>query len=152
MAAAALIAGGVAYQVTASPTNPPDCKDVTPPCPETRPETVLDSVWEESAIGFLFLPPSQGALPDIDVTEALNIAWKEGGVLGTSQQATLALVPKGGDFAADVLVWIVRYDGACISPLGGHRGKHTDECAVQPYWTIINAETGDFIMSWTRSE
>jgi hypothetical protein len=165
-ASALLLVGGVSYTVWSLPAEPPlfysaephgprpapDCHSLTPSCPETIPQAVLEAPWFERAIAFQFLPPPQGTTPLIDASEALDIAWQEGGVLGTKQQATLALVPRGGDFPIDVVVWIVRYDGACITPSGRPGVTPDTPCQQQPYWTVIDAVTGDFILSWTRPE
>jgi hypothetical protein len=82
----------------------------------------------------------------------MDIAWQEGGVRGTRQQATLALIPKGGDYPVDVLVWIVRYDGACLMAVGRPDTGQNRQCVHQPYWTVIGAQMGNFIMSWTEPE
>ena len=141
--------GGVATSVTTAPA----CLQLSPPCPPVVAPTALEGEWDESAVGFTLLPPPAGVTPAVDATDAVDIGWKEGGADGTSQQATLALLPKGGSFAQDVLVWVVRYDGYCGSPVGNPRfNSHEGKCFVQSSFTMIDAGTGEFIVSWTRPD
>jgi len=125
----------------------PSCRTASPPCPPVAAPSTLGSEINDSA-GFKLEPPDSRQ-PLIDASEAMDLAWKEG-VEATSQQAILALVPRGGSFKTDTLVWLVRYEGYCAVPIGPPRGGHNPTCYMQPYFTLINAETGEFIASWTR--
>jgi hypothetical protein len=155
-----VLVGGIAYGVSRPLSDgevhglrpAPNCRELSPACPEVLPPIVLELPWAEDAIGFRFEPPPADADPSVDAEEAVNIAWQEGGVDGLAQQATLALVPRGGQFPADALVWIVRYDGHCLTPVGAYSDSETHEgkCFYQPFFTIIDAGSGEFIMSWTR--
>jgi hypothetical protein len=165
--AAALLAGGIAFGIgvashqerppmfysggeTHGPRPAPNCRELDPPCPEVKPPIALNSSWEEDRLAILFEPPPEDAVPALDADEAVDVAWQEGGVEATSQQAILALVPEGDDFRVDVLVWIIRYEGYCFTSIGNPRsGPHERRCSYQPYYTMIDAETGEFIMSWT---
>lgn len=156
-AAALLLVGGFAYAASSGPDRPPmfysgtmhgdrpapHCLTLTPPCPPAAPHGALSAEWMEPEIGMRFLAPLPGAVPAVDPTEALDIAWQEGGIVGTSQQATLAVVPAGGSFPLPVLVWVVRYDGGCIAPAGRPSStSQVTQCQRQPYWTVIDAESG----------
>ena len=160
----ALIGGLVGLLVTrgsgekskryAGPTHGPrpaaDCLTLSPPCPPKQPEERLESPESNEAIGFTFVPPPNDAKPDISAEEAMNIAWQEGGYDGTSQTPTLVLVPKGGDFDHDTLVWVIRYDGYCFlpsRPIGVTPSPPF--CQIRSAYTMIDGETGDFIVSWT---
>jgi hypothetical protein len=164
---AALLASGIAYAVDRSSPGyhgeikqgsrpAADCQQADPPCPETLPAATLSTNWDEGAVGFQFVAPPDGVQPKIDSTEAVNIAWAESPAASTSQQATLVLIPKGGNFPSDVLAWVVRYDGYCAL---AHRGTPIDgkplpdqTCHNQPLFTMIDASTGEFIVSWTRAD
>ncbi len=159
---AALLVAGAAYGLSGQkmfyqgtqhgPRPAPDCHTLDPPCPPSESPQRLISPMDESVIAFLFLPPPPAVEPVIDAAEAVDIAWQEGGFGGTSQQATLALIPPGDDFTADILAWIVRYEGYCSHPVGIAGDENEGECVYQPNFTLIDATTGDFIMSWTRPE
>jgi hypothetical protein len=84
---------------------------------------------------------------------ALMIADGEGAPAVT-EQALLAIVPAGGTFKHDTLIWIVRFEGACLPPhnhqaglsVGGeglawHCGRRVD--------VLINATTGEEIGTFT---
>jgi hypothetical protein len=71
-----------------------------------------------------------------------------------TEQALLAIVPAGGTFKHDTLIWIVRFEGACVSghyhipgPSPGgegprfHCGRRLD--------VLIDAATGEEIGTFT---
>jgi len=137
--------------VTHGPRPAPDCLTLSPPCPPKQPEERLAEAEANDLIGFTFAPPPPDAKPPVDADEAMDIAWQEGGSAGESQTPTLVVVPKGGDFAKDTLVWIIRYDGSSFCPSTVVRASPPvhGTCQIRPAFTMIDAESGDFIISWT---
>jgi hypothetical protein len=135
---------------THGPRPAPDCLTLSPSCPSKQPEERLESSESNETIGFTFAPPPDDAKPDISADEAMNISWQEGGYDGTSQTPTLVLVAKGGEFDHDTLVWVIRYKGYCFlpsRPIGVTPSP--PYCQMRSAYTMIDGETGDFIVSWT---
>jgi hypothetical protein len=101
----ALCLVGVAYAVTSrpemfysddevhGPRPAPNCRELTPQCPEIQPATSLGEMWVEELIAYRFEPPPAGTTPPVGDREAIDIAWQEGGVSGTSQRAMLVVIP-----------------------------------------------------------
>ncbi len=152
---------GIAIAVQSSPRSPygeethgprpaPDCTTLSPPCPEIKQSNFLDKEWLESAVSFRFEPPPQDATPAVSDRDAVNIAWQEGGSDGSSEHAILVLIPKGGDFPEDTLAWVIRYENHCFVPHGNPAIPTHPGCSYQPSFTMIDASTGAFIVSWTR--
>jgi len=100
--------------------------------------------------GLILEPPPDGRVPQIGASEAMDTAWKEV-VEATNQLAILALFPKEEQFKVDTLVWLIRYEGYCAVPVAPPRADSVQTCYEQLYFTLINADTGDFIVSWTRA-
>jgi hypothetical protein len=46
-------------------------------------------------------------------------------------------------------VWVIRYDGPCEAPLGAPFVKRGD-CTLEPHFSMVDARTGDFLLTWTR--
>jgi hypothetical protein len=129
-----------------------DCRTADPPCPPSKD-------WVELAEGFdftdqlTFAPPA-GSSPLIDAKEAEDIAWLEDATTpdAKEQQAQLAMLPAGGNFSEDTLVWLVRYTGACLSPsiiANWPKDRPKPKCTNSTWTTVIDANTGDFIYGFT---
>lgn len=127
----------------------PDCRRVSRQCPEALPPIVLDAQWAEPGLQFTFAPPGGGARPAIEAGTAINVAWEEGGLVGRSQQAILAIVPRGAAFPEDRLVWVIRYDGPCEAPPSPPFERQPN-CGVEPHFTMLDAGTGEVLLTWTR--
>jgi len=107
-------------------------------------------------VGWDFNPPGD-AVPTVTADQAIATANQTDGPPADSVQAILAIAPAGGTVAQDTLVWIVRYQGACVlrhgrdildptpgTTLGGVQcGRQFDE--------IIDATTGDEIIAYYDS-
>jgi hypothetical protein len=130
------------------PRPAPDCQKLNPPCPHVMEPQTLQEVSDHKQAGFHFVPPPEGAHPAIDAYEAADIAWQEGAYSSSTEQPILVLIPAGGNFKIDRLGWLIVYPDAChiFSSIPGTHGKG---CVVQPGYTLIDAETGDFIATWT---
>ncbi len=103
-------------------------------------------------------PPQSGQeSPPIDADQASDIAWAEG-VPGdaTAETDTYGLLSWGDDFV-DRPVWVVTYEGVCQYAAGGARIEQKGTpaspiettCFVRPFNTVIDANTGDFLFSYT---
>jgi hypothetical protein len=151
----AVLAGGGPQDSKADgvhgPRPAPDCTTLVPACPSVQPPAPLQAATDYDTSGFQLLPPPAEAKPNIDGYEAADIAWQEQGYGGDVQQPTLALIPAGGTFSSDTLAWLIIYPGACSLPVGaiGSEGTEGQDCLVQPGYTLIDAQTGEFLVSWT---
>jgi hypothetical protein len=150
--AGAVLAGAAGLGIGRGLAASDSCFEETPPCPSALDPTELDAPWQDNLVGLAFSPPPTGSEPAVSASDALDIAWKESAIDAKQQQAILALAPKGGTFPDDLLVWIVRYDGGCVEPIGGRVGGKHPGCAVMPVWTMIDATTGEFLITWAHAE
>lgn len=92
--------------------------------------------------------------PLVTAEEAENIAWQEDGSTpdAKAQQAQLSLMPAGGNFPVDTLVWDIHYTGACIQPsivLSWPKDLPRPGCTNTTSDTVIDANTGEFIYGYT---
>jgi len=117
------------------------------PPPTTQPPAPLEETITDEKVG-LVLDPPQDADPSIPGEDAVEIAWWEEGAAGdpTGVKATLALLTWGERFKGE-LVWVVTYEGACVFRLGPPGAK--SECVDQPFNTLIDATTGEYIASYS---
>jgi hypothetical protein len=123
-----------------------------PPQPASRPPAspalTLQAVETHHEVGWIFAPPGTVS-PAISSDAALNIAWRDAAFAGgTSAQPILATLPKGGTFERDTLVWVIRYEGACV-PLHGPSGADLPRCGGHQWNVIIDASTGSFIAGYS---
>jgi hypothetical protein len=133
----------------ANMTPAPNCFTLPHPCPTSGPPLTLETE-RTFADQLKFEPPQTD--PVIDNGEAENIAWQqEAAPNALDQQATLALMPAGGNIKEDTLVWIVDYTSSCIPPATGKAGAdNSGMCSSDHTWSVVvDATTGDFIIAYT---
>ena len=87
------------------------------PHAEILPPTSLHAPESHPLVGFDFEPPGS-ATPKISADRAIAIANRGDAPPAESEQAILAIVPAGGTFPHNTLVWLVRFEGACVSVHG----------------------------------
>ena len=140
---------------TATSTEPvPDCTTMTPPCPPASSPRDLSTRETHSDAGFKFEPAPE-TRPQISASDALAIAWNDGGMNATSAQLIYALLPAGGSISTDTPVWIVRFLGACVPvvgpPLapGETPASPLPSCAGTEWNVIVDATNGYVIASFS---
>jgi hypothetical protein len=131
-----------------APSFPPDCHALDPPCPPALPVEELTSELS-FADQLVMTPPPSDVVPSMTPEAAADYAWAQdgGGSGAAAQKPLLALLPAGGNFPVDILVWVIQYTGIdCVmssAPLGGSPScNHT-------WTTVIDANTGEFIYAYT---
>lgn len=128
--------------------DPGDCLTLVPPCPPALPAAVLTAEETHREVGWIFAPPGL-VQPDISATTALAIAWPDAAFTEpTVVLPILALLPKGGTFDSDALVWILRFQNACV-PVHGPPGADLPKCGGAEWNVIVNADSGDFIAAYS---
>lgn len=109
--------------------------------------TTLASPESNGDVGLNVVPPPPGATPAVSPAEAIAAAGVPANSART-EQAIPALVPAGGTFHHDTLVWVVRLDDACIRADGVRPGPPAIQCGRQVE-TIVDATTGEYIEDFT---
>lgn len=131
-----------------APSQPPDCHSIDPPCPPSAPAEAAVSTFGFAG-QLVMVPPQADDAPALMAGVAEDFAWaQDGGGAGAAVQTpVLAVLPAGGNFPSDVLVWVIKYtDIDCVmgsAPVGMSPScNHT-------WTTVIDANTGEFIYGYT---
>jgi hypothetical protein len=114
------------------------------PSPTVLPATTLTAPLDYPDSGISLEPPgSQTA----SFSAADAIAWSSDheGLPAVSVQPILALLPAGGSIQKDMLVWELRYSGACIPAFGPVGGSGQEDQCGQEWDVLVDANTGTFI-------
>jgi hypothetical protein len=124
----------------------------------TDPQPPITSVKElatktiVSDVGLTLDAPATQVAPGISAQEAVKTAWAEEGAPGDPQgvHVSLALLTWGTGYTKTP-VWVVSYEGAdCMIAAGAPGGA--EECVKQAFHTLVNAESGDYVASFTSPE
>lgn len=128
-----------------------DCHSLPNPCPPALPPRTLQTEDDSGALGLG--PPPESAEPVTTAEEAMNIAWAQDAEQSTAQEPVLALVLPGGTFPKPLLVWEIRYTGACLHASGpsdpSQDYSSPEPCGNTEWDTIIDASTGAFVYGFT---
>jgi hypothetical protein len=116
--------------------------------PRMLPPARLSSRESHDAVGFILDPPPEAGRPMVSSQRAVRIADRNGAGPAETEQPILALLPAGGMFAHDTLVWVVRLDGTCVL-MHGPAGPPF-MCGMQSD-ILIDATTGRFIAAYSDS-
>lgn len=140
----------------------PDCHTFSPACPTSLGSANLTAALD---LPTFTVSPTTGT-PTVPATDAMNIAWQEGGGGGDSQKALLGVllaggsntcneqpVACGGAVTSDALVWVVQYYNGCTHPSGMLSQADEDKPLICGTTTsvLIDATTGDFISAFEVS-
>jgi hypothetical protein len=126
------------------------CLNDDPPCPYPQEPLTLQGEEIHHDVGWIFGPPPGGSEPPVSVAEALDLGWKDAAFAsGGTVQPILALLPKGGTFGADTLVWVLRYDDACVPVHGPPELMKAPACGATQWNVILDASSGAFIAGYS---
>ena len=111
------------------------------------PQTVQTRLTDTQGGGLTLLPPPQSLqIPPISAQQALHLALTKQGVPSwpSGVSLTYGLARWGWKFR-DVPAWLVSFQDVCV-PLDG---PNPGSCFVRPYNTLIDAQTGEWIGSFS---
>jgi hypothetical protein len=142
------VAGGASASAVAVFSDP----EWNDPIPPMNAEPVsLQRETSVSALGLTLSSPADIQVP-FSGEQAIATAWKEEGAPGnpTGVHATLALLDWGSKEVSPP-VWVVTYEGAECVQQAGEPGQLAP-CVFQDFHTLIDANTGTYIASFTAPE
>jgi hypothetical protein len=127
----------------------PTCPDLGVECPEVLPAESLALTEEHADAGWTLEPPGDWQ-PAVTSDEALDTGWGDAAfVEPTAVTPILSILPAGGSVEAPTLVWMLRYEGACVPLRGPAVNEERPACAGQEWNVLINATGGDFIAAFS---
>jgi hypothetical protein len=151
IAAAALVMLAISFlfsrgsQVAGEPPvpviKPVPLSAITLPAPEDHPD-----------VGWTFVPPGD-AHPTVSSDDAIQLGEQYDPVLAATVQPILALAPSGGNVSQDTLLWILRFDSACVPRYGPIQLPVSGPssvlyCGVEED-VLVNATSGDYIATYS---